>query len=164
MKTQTSTVIKNQKLSKPVCLVKRDDACTFGKEFPEYRHISKAEFTQAKRDFFKHLGDTVINNEHGVILSGIGYFANAVKNRRKVYFSWDEIFINDDDKQDVYKCSFFPHIFKNRMAKTWNFHLGVEYKYRMADLIRKGKKYKCHSFVLKKINNNGRVNIFGHTY
>lgn len=164
MKTQTETVIKKQRVPKATRFINSFSVNKFRVANPEYRHVTNKQFSSFMVKFFELIGQTVVENDHGLILSGVGYFANGVKESQKIYMTYKDIFINDDDKKDIYRCSFYPQLFNNRMASVWNFRIRKHLALKMATKIRRGKKYKCHSHILKKIDNNGRINIFGKTY
>ncbi len=95
---------------------------------------------------FEHFGDELVENQDGIILNGIGYFANAVYLRRKVNDSSNETFHNFHTNGDIYRSTIFPRVFRSIYMRPVCFYIWRSKARKMARMIiDKGMRYKCHS-------------------
>ena len=134
-------------------LLGRTENYMFWKEFkdkhPKYKDIENKDLTKATHGFFKYAGTLMVQSQHGLILNGIGYFANAVFEKKKLVRIADKLIVNL--KHDsIYNAYFFPRIFKANPFNSWNFKIYRPLKAQMKDLIKNGIDYKCHYDILKK--------------
>lgn len=128
----------------------------FKEKHPKYKDISHQELTSITNKFFAYVGDLIIKSQHGVILNGIGYFANPAFEEKKVLKIDNKLIINVSDK-NIYTTYFFPRIFKKNPFNGWSFKLYRPLKNQMKSLIQGGIKYMCHYDILKT---NGSKNKY----
>lgn len=120
----------------------------FKEAHPEYKDIDNKDLTELTHGFFEHAGELIVNSQHGIILNGLGYFANASFANRKVLKFGNKIIVNMHD-DNIYTSYFFPRIFKGNPFNSWNFKLYSPLRRKMKNLIMSGVDYKCHYDILK---------------
>lgn len=127
----------------------------FWKEFkqknPEYKHLSIKELRENIEGFFLHAANTLVDSEHGILLNGLGYFANAVFDKKNVvaYKNDKETDYNFSTNGWIYISYIFPTAFKKNPFHHWSFKLDRKAARQMAQKIRKGVRYKCHTDMIK---------------
>ena len=133
----------------------------FKKENPEYADIPSSELKTNIEQFFKQATTYLVDEEHGVILNGLGYFANAVYNKRNYVYdeTRDKAIDNSLTDGAIYNCKLFPRVFKkNHEFLFWSFRITRHAARRMSNnIINKGVRYKCQSAFLTKFNKNHKT-------
>lgn len=125
----------------------------FMRKYPQYKDkIDYVQLSVLIGKMFGYFGSHIVSNRDGIVLDGLGYFANAVWQVKKVIKSYGKVFFNANP--NIYKTTFFPRIFTGNVLNSWLFKLYREHKNKLNGEINKGMKYVCHHEILKKSKRN----------
>lgn len=111
----------------------------------EYKH------TRIVKSIFKKAAAAITENESGVVLEGIGYFAPVRHPIRKM--ARPSFFVKKEDKGPLYNLhsdrffyylKMFPNIHNKNRFKDWSmdYMFRVSVKSALAKQLQRGKKYK----------------------
>lgn len=122
----------------------------FKEKYPEYKGIYYREFAKLMNEFWAFCGDILVENLHGLILNGIGYFSNTVFMKKKVKVMPKKSYINYHSEGDIYATTVFPRVFGSNPFNSWSFRTVRGVKNRLIENYKKGVKYKNHYELIGK--------------
>lgn len=128
----------------------------FRRKHPMYKDMGNGELSKIVHRFFKFVGETLVDSEHGVVLNNIGYFGNASFNNKKVIKKGNNTIFNFRNKGAVYISYFFPRVFRGNPLDSWSFQITRGLALRMRDNINNGLEYMCHYDIIR---NNSKKKV-----
>lgn len=134
----------------------------FKEKYPQYKEIPTKDLNKICDGIFDKSAQLLTETEHGIILNGIGYFANTVYHSNLISNQPDgNTWENFHTKGDIYRSMLFADVFFANPLKTFRFRLLRRWKRHIAKMVKKGLRYKNHYMLIKK--NKGKVfkNFFG---
>lgn len=135
----------------------------FRKAHPEYADLSDGFLRDTIHNFFAYCSEILVKTKHGIILNGIGYFANVVFNRKKVMRleGFNLTLYNFNTNGDIYISYFFPRVLKGNVFNSFSFKIERNGAREMANQINnKGLRYVCNYHILKS-NGNHKIYYLG---
>ena len=128
------------------------------KKYPHLKgRYTEQEWYKIRDEFFQTVVDILIEQDNGVVLDGMGYFAfPAYSKKAKLPYVNKTNFIN---KGLLYYNQFFGYIFNRTFLKGLSFELIRKHKKRWQSKCKEGVTYKCHHNNIKNIVGNGQRNL-----
>lgn len=150
MRTKKVQLSNNLKL---VIMTHKSEHKYYTKNFKDkrYKFKNKDEYQSFIRQFFKAIGDNVINNKDGVLIEDIGYFFNAMDPVRKIYETDFVTSFNLETEQRIYAQVFCPVQEHCEWIMDKNFSKYIK-KAVFEKLKSKEIRYKSNYYYLKKQN------------